>query len=140
MQTMSAGLLPDAKHYRPDIDGLRAIAVLAVVFNHAGLPGFSGGFLGVDIFFVISGYLITQILMRSDGTLGQDILYFYERRVRRIVPALAVMLFACTVAALVLMSPHELKEYAKSLLASVGFVVNLFFQQQTDYFAPKFEK
>src|SRR3569833_858192 len=83
----------------------RAIDGLAVVFNHAGFPGFGGGFLGVDIFFVISGYLITGILIRADGTLGQDIVRFYERRVRRIVPALVVVLVACTAAAAVLVSP-----------------------------------
>ena len=122
--------------YRRDIDGLRAIAVLAVVFNHAGFPGFGGGFLGVDIFFVISGYLITGILIRADGTLGQDIVRFYERRVRRIVPALVVVLVACTAAAAVLVSPYEFKEYARPLLASVAFVSNLLFEMKTDYFAP----
>ncbi len=125
--------------YRPDIDGMRAIAVSVVVLGHAHVPGFSGGFLGVDIFFVISGFLITNILLKSDGTLGQDILKFYDRRVRRIAPALVLVLLACTAAALVLFSPFELREYARTLLAATGFASNLYFMQATDYFLPRYE-
>jgi peptidoglycan/LPS O-acetylase OafA/YrhL len=77
-----------ASGYRADIDGLRALAVLPVVFGHAGFPGFSGGFVGVDIFFVISGFLITGILLREVEAGQLSILRFYERRARRILPAL----------------------------------------------------
>lgn len=128
-----------AHRYRPDIDGLRAIAVMAVVLYHANTPGFSGGFLGVDIFFVLSGYLITQILIRSDGTLGRDILRFYERRVRRIVPALAVVLTVCTIAAFILLSPFELRAFSITLFTTTGFASNLYFMRALDYFTPKLE-
>ncbi len=125
--------------YRSDIDGMRAIAVSTVVLGHAHMPGFSAGFLGVDIFFVISGFLITNILLKSDGTLGEDILKFYDRRIRRIAPALVLVLLACTVAAFVLFSPYELKEYARTLLAATGFASNLYFMAGTEYFAPRYE-
>jgi len=125
--------------YRSDIDGMRAIAVSTVVLGHAHVPGFGAGFLGVDIFFVISGFLITNILLKSDGTLGQDILKFYDRRVRRIAPALVLVLLACTVAAFVLFSPFELREFVRTLLAATGFVSNLYFMQDTDYFLPRYE-
>src|SRR5258707_7177669 len=85
--------------YRRDIDGLRAIAVLAVVLFHAQIPGFDGGFLGVDVFFVISGFLITGILLPDGEGAMTGIAQFYERRVSRILPALAVVLAASTAAA-----------------------------------------
>ncbi len=125
--------------YRPDIDGLRAIAVGSVVLAHAQIPGFDGGFLGVDIFFVISGYLITGILLK-DANLGRlSLLRFYERRIRRIVPALVVLLAASTLAATVLFSPYELRDYANSLLAATAFISNLFFMVGTDYWSPRYE-
>lgn len=130
---------PAAGAYRPDIDGMRAIAVVAVVLGHARIPGFGGGFLGVDIFFVLSGFLITGILFREAQSGGISLARFYERRVRRIVPALGVVLLASTLAAFVLFSPYELKQYASSLLASAGFVANLFFMAGTDYFSPRYE-
>lgn len=74
--------------YRPDIDGLRAIAVLAVVFYHYGVPGFSGGYVGVDVFFVISGYLITSLISDEMRAGRFSFRHFYERRIRRIFPAL----------------------------------------------------
>ncbi|MCB1968231.1 MAG: acyltransferase, partial [Candidatus Accumulibacter sp.] len=74
--------------YRPDIDGLRAIAIMAVVFYHAGFPGFSGGFVGVDVFFVISGFLITALLFNEAAATGRvSLSAFYARRVRRLMPA-----------------------------------------------------
>ncbi len=81
--------------YRPEIDGLRALAVLPVVLYHAGLAGFQGGYIGVDIFFVISGYLITTIIL-SDMNKGKfSIVTFYERRARRILPALFFVMLCC---------------------------------------------
>ena len=77
--------------YRNDIDGLRAIAVLAVVFNHMGIGYFSGGYIGVDIFFVISGFLITDIIVREIQEDNFTLFRFYERRIRRILPALVGM-------------------------------------------------
>jgi peptidoglycan/LPS O-acetylase OafA/YrhL len=120
--------------YRPDIDGLRAVAVLAVVFYHAGLPGFSGGFVGVDVFFVISGYLITQIVW-SDLENGKFSLSgFYLRRVKRIFPALFAMLAACSVAACFLLIPWDLEAYGKSLNATVLFVSNFHWHKIANYF------
>jgi peptidoglycan/LPS O-acetylase OafA/YrhL len=117
--------------YRRDIDGLRAIAVVSVVLFHAGTPGFGGGFLGVDVFFVISGYLITQMLT---GAQPAGIAAFYERRVRRIAPALIAVLLACSAAALVLLSPYELKAFCKSLITVTAFVANFHFMISTGYF------
>ena len=124
-----------ADNYRSDIDGLRAIAVLAVVFYHAGVPGFSGGFVGVDIFFVISGYLITRIIAREIAQGDFSILRFYERRIRRIFPALFVMLLVSCAAALVIHLPSEMEDFAKALVAASLFVSNVLFWQTADYFA-----
>jgi peptidoglycan/LPS O-acetylase OafA/YrhL len=126
--------------YRRDIDGLRAVAICAVVLNHAHAPGFGGGFLGVDVFFVISGFLITNILTETSTPLVGNLAAFYERRIRRIVPALAVLLLACCAAALVLLSPSELKEFAGELIAATGFAANLHFMGGDDYFATRFDR
>ncbi len=121
--------------YRSDIDGLRAVAVGAVVLYHADLAGFSGGFVGVDVFFVISGYLITAIL-RQDLERGRfSIATFYERRIRRIFPALFVMLAATGGAASIILLPHEMADFGRSLIAATMFVSNVFFHQTADYFA-----
>lgn len=125
--------------YRSEIDGLRAIAVLPVVFFHAGLPGFEGGFIGVDIFFVISGYLITGILL-SDMAKGQySIIGFYERRARRILPALFAMLAAATGLALWLLLPGELEIFSEAVVATVLFVSNFQLTATTGYFAGEAE-
>lgn len=84
-----------ALDYRPEIDGLRALAVIPVILYHAGLPLFSGGFVGVDIFFVISGYLITSIILAQMLNGRFSLIDFYERRARRILPALFVMMLVC---------------------------------------------
>ena len=120
--------------YRKDIDGLRAVAVLAVVFFHAKLPGFSGGFVGVDVFFVISGFLITG-LIADDVKAGRfSFAGFYHRRARRIVPALVVVYLASSVAALLLMLPGDVAEFGVSLRDSALFVSNFLFYRQTGYF------
>jgi len=126
--------------YRPEIDGLRAIAVLAVVLYHAqfnigGEKLLTGGYIGVDVFFVISGYLISLILLRELASDSFSFATFYERRARRILPALfAVMLASIPIAWLVLL-PKALKEYAWSLLASLGFGSNFLFWQEDSYTA-----
>src|SRR5579863_10125026 len=94
--------------YRPDVDGLRAVAVLLVVFQHYLVPGFRGGFIGVDIFFVISGYLIAGRIDREIGAGDFSLLGFYERRIRRIVPALFVMYGLVMVAAYAILFPPDL--------------------------------
>jgi len=121
--------------HRADIDGLRALAVIPVVLYHAGVPGFSGGFVGVDVFFVISGFLITTILV-EDIRIGRfSIIRFYERRVRRIFPALfVVILVSCAVAPFVLM-PLDMKDFGMSTIATTFFSSNIFFWRQTGYFA-----
>jgi peptidoglycan/LPS O-acetylase OafA/YrhL len=128
---------PSSAHgiaYRPEIDGLRALAVLPVLFFHAGYNLFSGGYVGVDIFFVISGYLITAIIYK-DLAAGQfSIAKFYERRARRILPALFVVI-ACTLPfAWFLMMPAQIEDFAKSILGVIAFCSNIYFWITLDYF------
>ncbi|MDL2410143.1 acyltransferase family protein [Rhizobium calliandrae] len=132
------GLMPQpaAGHlkYRADIDGLRALAILPVVLFHAGIPGFSGGFVGVDVFFVISGFLMASLI---SGEIGRDdfsILRFYERRIRRIFPALFAVLAASSVAAWLLLMPVELEYFARSLKAAALFTSNIQFKKESGYF------
>jgi len=123
-----------SSEYRADIDGLRALAILPVVFFHANLPGFSGGFVGVDVFFVISGYLITSVI-QNDIRAGQfSIVYFYERRVRRIFPALFFMFAVCWVLASCLLYPEDYERFARSLVAATLFVSSFLFYNETGYF------
>jgi peptidoglycan/LPS O-acetylase OafA/YrhL len=122
--------------YRPDIDGLRALAVLSVVLFHFRIPPFSGGFVGVDIFFVISGFLITRLIWSEIGAGRFAFLDFYERRVRRILPALFAMLAVVTVASVILLFPQMLVNYAMSLIATAGFASNFHFWGYTSYWAP----
>lgn len=121
--------------YRREIDGLRAVAVLPVILFHAGLPFFSGGFVGVDVFFVISGYLITTLIVKDIESGQFSILHFYERRVRRILPALFFVALVCTPIAAFLMLPGQFIEYSQSLIALVSFSSNIFFWLNTGYFA-----
>jgi peptidoglycan/LPS O-acetylase OafA/YrhL len=123
-----------AGRYRPDIDGLRAIAVLPVVFYHYQVWPFSGGYVGVDVFFVISGYLITTLIHAEMAQGRFSILNFYERRARRILPALFAVMAVASVAALVLLFPRDLVRYAKSVLAAAGFVSNFQFWSESGYF------
>lgn len=127
-------------NYRPEIDGLRAIAVLAVVFYHADFAiepvyPFRGGFIGVDIFFVISGYLITKIILSELNAGTFSFSYFYERRIRRIVPALSFVILAVTPVAYYIMLPAALKQYAYSTLASIFFSSNIWFFFEDRYTA-----
>lgn len=120
--------------YRPDIDGLRALAVLPVLLYHAEIPGFSGGFIGVDIFFVISGFLITGIIAREIDAGEFSILTFYERRARRILPALLAMIAFVIVAASLIFLPSDLVNVAPSALAAIAFLANVWLFTQTGYF------
>jgi peptidoglycan/LPS O-acetylase OafA/YrhL len=121
--------------YRSDIDGLRAVAVAPVLMYHAGVPGFGGGFVGVDVFFVISGFLITQ-LIHNELQKGQfSLVTFYERRMRRIFPALIAMLLVTSIIASWLLLPQNLVAYGRSLAATTMFASNFFFSK-SGYFDP----
>jgi peptidoglycan/LPS O-acetylase OafA/YrhL len=123
--------------YRPDIDGLRGIAVLAVVLYHWDIPGIGDGLYGVDIFFVISGYLITQLLLAESAIGPISVRAFYVRRLRRIAPALFVVVLATSAAFWCIAPPFDIERLGATLLASVAMVANLFFLGTTgDYFAP----
>ena len=125
--------------YRREIDGLRALAVLPVLFFHAGFTPFEGGFIGVDVFFVISGYLITSII-RNELTTGKFTLTgFYERRARRILPALFLVAFSSWVFAWWWMMPSQLQDFSQSLVAVSAFSANIFFLLKSGYFEPSSE-
>lgn len=121
---------PHPIRYRPDIDGLRAIAVLAVVLFHAELIRFPAGFMGVDVFFVISGFLITGILLQDTS-----IIRFYQRRARRILPALFVLLTAILGVGLLILLPHDLSTAARTSAATLIFISNIAFWRMANYFA-----
>lgn len=113
--------------YRPDVDGLRAVAVMAVLFFHLGIDTFRNGFVGVDIFYVISGYLITSLIAKDLAAGKFSLVTFYERRMRRIFPALFSVLFCCSLAAFVLFYPDELLRFGKSLFTTTLFISNFYF-------------
>ena len=121
--------------YRKEIDGLRALAVLPVVLFHAGFDWVGGGYIGVDVFFVISGYLITSIIFSEMAAGHFTIIGFYERRVRRILPALFLVTIACIPLAWTWMLSNQLEDFAKSVLAVALFASNILFWRQSDYFA-----
>jgi peptidoglycan/LPS O-acetylase OafA/YrhL len=127
----SAGV---AGHYRADIDGLRALAVLPVVLFHAGVRGFSGGFVGVDIFFVISGYLITGIVLRDVAQGRYSLAQFYRRRILRIFPVLGAVALATLLGTCLWLMPTEVGDYAQSLASAAVFASNIGFYATTDYF------
>ncbi len=127
--------------YRPDIDGLRALAVVLVVAFHLDVPLCHGGFVGVDVFFVISGYLITGIIAKEIAAGRFSIAGFYERRARRILPALFGVLVAATLLSTHYLLPDELISYAKTMLAATFSYSNLYFKSTADYFdAPSHTK
>ena len=121
--------------YRAEIDGLRALAVLPVILFHAGFEWFSGGFVGVDVFFVISGYLITSILIEDIENNRFSIVHFYERRARRILPALFFVLAACLPFAWLWLTPTDLKDFGASLVAVSFFSSNILFWLESGYFS-----
>lgn len=122
-------------HYRPDIDGLRALAVVPVVLFHADADLMSGGYIGVDIFFVISGYLITLILMRDIKAESFSLVRFYEKRIRRIFPALFLVFLISTIVACLVMLPSELDHYGRSLFAATFFYSNYHYMSDAGYFS-----
>lgn len=123
-----------ARSRRIDIDILRAVAVTAVVLFHFEVPGFSGGFLGVDIFFVISGYLITLHITEQMATGEFRFTYFYLRRIRRLFPAIAVTLLLCSIASLILFPQTLLRDFSHSQIAATFYVSNIYFWSIADYF------
>ncbi len=121
-------------NYRPEIDGLRSVAVLPVILFHAGFSIFSGGYIGVDVFFVISGYLITTILISEREAGTYSLLGFYERRARRILPALFVVLLCTIPFAWRWIPPDPFEDYARSLAYAAMFISNIHFLEKSSYF------
>ena len=121
-------------HYRPDVDGLRALAVVAVIVFHFTASRLPAGFLGVDVFFVISGYLISGLVLTQVRAGSFSLTGFYLRRARRILPALLVMLFCVSLLALLILMPDELRKFAEQLVASIAFVPNLALLRDAGYF------
>jgi peptidoglycan/LPS O-acetylase OafA/YrhL len=120
--------------YRPDIDGLRTLAVVPVVLFHAGIGPFTGGYVGVDIFFVISGYLITSIIYKEIRAKNFSVTNFYDRRCRRILPALSAVLLFCIIAGFAFLTPNDYRNLGESILATTFFVSNIYFWKKTGYF------
>src|SRR5882757_2824952 len=122
-----------ASEYRGDIDGLRAIAVVAVVLFHGFPELLPGGFVGVDIFFVISGYLISQQILAGQQRGNFSFAAFYARRARRLLPALFLVLAACAIAGWQLLTPTRLAALGRDILAGLAFVPNLAFWSDAGY-------
>lgn len=121
--------------YRPEIDGLRAFAIVPVVLFHAGIPFFNGGFIGVDIFFVISGYLISTIIIKEKNNENFKLTSFYIRRIRRIIPALFLVLIFSIPLSFLLLMPNDLKDFGQSLISTLFFSSNILFLFEQNYFA-----
>src|SRR5690606_15380166 len=124
-------------HFRTDIEGLRGVAILLVVLFHARVPGFAGGFTGVDVFFTLSGYLITALLVREFETSGRiSLRNFYARRVRRLLPACVLVVLATLLASALVLGPLELVRIAQGAAATALYVSNFWFMHAAgDYFA-----
>ena len=122
------------KNYRSEIDGLRAIAVFSVIFFHADLFFFKGGYVGVDIFFVISGYLITKLIVIELYEKKFSIVTFYERRVRRIIPALYFLILICIPISAFYLITLKSNEFLKMIISIIGFFSNIYFWKTSAYF------
>ena len=120
--------------YRREIDGLRALAVVPVILFHAGFETFSGGFVGVDVFFVISGYLITTIILSELEQGKFSIGNFYERRTRRVIPMLFLVMLCCIPFAWFWLLPGDMIDFSQSLVAVSFFVSNILFWRESGYF------
>ena len=121
-------------NYRLDVDGLRALSVLAVLFYHLEIFNIPGGFLGVDIFFVISGYIITRLILTESENNEFNLSNFYIRRIRRIFPALILTLIITNIISLLLHFPDEYSYLSRANLSVLFFISNFFFWKNTDYF------
>jgi peptidoglycan/LPS O-acetylase OafA/YrhL len=121
-------------NYIKTIDGLRGLSVLAVIFFHMNIPGFQGGFIGVDIFFVISGFLITSIILKEKKLEIFSLKDFYERRARRLLPSLFIVIFFTILISPFILLPGELKDFGESLIATSFFSSNIFFWREAGYF------
>lgn len=126
--------------YRREIDGLRTLAVLPVILFHAGFSIFSGGYVGVDVFFVISGFLITTIIVKERSEDRFSILRFYERRARRILPALFIVITVCLPLAIITMLPSQLRDFGRSIVAVSLFFSNVLFWREGGYFSAASEE
>jgi peptidoglycan/LPS O-acetylase OafA/YrhL len=126
--------------YRADLDGLRALAVVPVIMYHLGNNVFPGGFVGVDVFFVLSGYLITGIVANDLNNNEFSLLKFYDRRLRRIAPALIVVLFFSTLVAVPILFPIDLTRFGSALVATALSISNVHFINLSEYFAPNSEQ
>ena len=120
--------------FRHDINGLREIAVVIVVLFHFGLPGFSGGFVGVDVFFVISGFLMTGIIFTKLQKNQFSVLEFYLARARRIIPALAALCLILLFLAWFLLPPYEYDRLGKHIIGAATFLSNIVFFKESGYF------
>jgi peptidoglycan/LPS O-acetylase OafA/YrhL len=119
--------------YRREIDGLRAVAVVPVILFHAGYSAFSGGYVGVDVFFVISGYLITTIILAEKEKGTFSLVNFYERRARRILPALFFVMLVSLLPAWLWMTPSDMTRFSRSLVAVSTFSSNILFWLESGY-------
>ncbi|MEY4373292.1 MAG: hypothetical protein RL219_2061, partial [Actinomycetota bacterium] len=137
LDTAKRATPPTPNSFRADIEGLRAIAVLLVVVYHAEIGPFHGGLVGVDVFFVVSGFLITSLLLREQEQTGRISLgNFWARRVRRLLPASLLVVVATLIAARSMLSPILLDGLGRDALAAVGFVINIVFgYRANDYLA-----
>ena len=120
--------------YRPEIDGLRTLAVLLVMLFHAKFEFFSGGFIGVDVFFVISGFLITSILYKENINNNFSYLSFYDRRIRRIFPMIFLTIFVSSIISFFICSPSEFKNFSQSVVSTISYTSNIYFYNKTGYF------
>ena len=128
-----------SKMIRKEINGLRALAVISVILFHADFTFFSGGYIGVDVFFVISGYLITQLIIKEIKIGTFSLLKFYERRARRLLPALFFLILVSIFISLLFMPSFNYQNFSKSILSVVFFISNIFFYKQSGYFSENYK-
>src|ERR1700760_5040807 len=124
-----------ADGYLPFIDGVRGVAVLGIIGFHANLAGLTGGYVGVDIFFVLSGFLISRLIESRLQVRAFSFARFYERRARRLLPALIVTSLLCALIATLLFVPRDLRQFSSSLWGTAFFYSNVLFEEATGYFS-----